>query len=152
MKKLLSILAIALVATTAQAQEGKQTYYGKKFENGRTMDVAQFSDAMKSTDKLANIRVMGTLSQVCQSAGCWVRLQNPNGEDVFVKFKDHFTIPMDLAGASAVVCGTASKKSVSVADQRHFAEDAGKSAEEIAKITEPKDEIRIDATGILIQQ
>ena len=59
---------------------------------------------------------------------------------------------MDLAGASAVVCGTASKKSVSVADQRHFAEDAGKSAEEIAKIKEPKDEIRIDATGILIQQ
>jgi len=152
MKKLLTILAIAFAANTAQAQEGKETYYGKKFETGRTMDVAQFSDAIKNTDKLANIRVKGSISQVCQSAGCWVRLQNPNGGDVFVKFKDHFTIPMDLAGATATVYGTASKKTVSVADQRHFAEDAGKSAEEIAKITQPKDEIRIDATGILIQQ
>lgn len=152
MKKLLTILAIAFAVNTAQAQEGKETYYGKKFETGRTMDVAQFSDAIKNTDKLANIRVKGAISQVCQSAGCWVRLQNPSGGDVFVKFKDHFTIPMDLAGATATVYGTASKKTVSVADQRHFAEDAGKSAEEIAKITQPKDEIRIDATGILIQQ
>ncbi len=152
MKRLFSILAIALIATTAQAQEGKETYYGKKFETGRTMDVAQFTDAIKNTDKLANIRVKGAISQVCQSAGCWIRLQNPTGVDVFVKFKDHFTIPMDLAGATATVYGTASKKTVSVADQRHFAEDAGKSAEEIVKITEPKDEVRIDATGILIQQ
>eukprot|EP01012_Entosiphon_sulcatum_P000268 TRINITY_DN100435_c0_g1_i1.p1 TRINITY_DN100435_c0_g1~~TRINITY_DN100435_c0_g1_i1.p1 ORF type:complete len:153 (-),score=23.10 TRINITY_DN100435_c0_g1_i1:30-488(-) len=152
MKKLLSVLAITLFTTAVYAQEAKETYYGKKFETGRTMDVAQFSEAIKNTDKMANVRVKGTLSQVCQSAGCWVRLKNTNGEDVFVKFKDHFTIPMDLTGATATVYGTASKKTVSVADQRHFAEDAGKSEEEIAKIKEPKDEIRIDATGILIQQ
>lgn len=151
MKKLITIAAALLVTNIAIAQEAQGTFYGQKFEQGRSMDVAQFSQAIKATEKLKDIRVAGTIEQVCQSAGCWVRLKNPNGESIFVKFKDHFTIPKDLAGANVVVYGNASKKTVSVADQKHFAEDAGKSADEIAKITKPKDEVRIDASGILIQ-
>jgi hypothetical protein len=34
---------------------------------------------------------------------------------------------------------------------QHFAEDAGKSQEEITKITEPKVEMRLDATGVIIE-
>lgn len=152
MKRIITIAAALLVTNIAIAQQAQGTYYGKKFEQGRTMDVAQFNEAIGKTEKLKDIRVGGTIEQVCQSAGCWVRLNNPAGESIFVKFKDHFTIPKDLAGATVIVYGNASKKVVSVDDQKHFAEDAGKTADEIAKITTPKDEIRIDASGILIQQ
>jgi hypothetical protein len=37
-----------------------------------------------------------------------------------------------------------------VKELQHYAEDAGKSKEEIAKITEPKKEIVMNAKGILV--
>ena len=41
---------------------------------------------------------------------------------------------------------------VSVADLKHYAEDAGKSEDEIAKITEPKIEYAFEANGVLIKR
>lgn len=49
-----------------------------------------------------------------------------------------------------VVQGTAEKKTTSVEMLKHYAEDAGKTKEEIAAITEPKQEIIIQATGIVV--
>ena len=51
-----------------------------------------------------------------------------------------------------VVEGKAFLKEVSVKDQQHFAEDAGKSAQEIAAITEPKQELAFLANGVLLKQ
>ena len=42
------------------------------------------------------------------------------------------------------------KQETSVKELRHYAEDAGKSKEEIAKITKPKVEIRVLANGIKV--
>ena len=81
-----------------------------------------------------------------------MKLKNENGADVFVKFKDHeFVIPKDRAGRAAIVSGIAKKKTISVDDQKHYAEDAGASEAEIAKITQPKEELRIEATGVMIK-
>ena len=41
---------------------------------------------------------------------------------------------------------------MSVDDQRHYAEDAGKSPEEIAAITEPKRTLSFTSSGVLIPQ
>jgi hypothetical protein len=39
-----------------------------------------------------------------------------------------------------------------VAQLRHYAEDAGKSKEEIAKITEPKIELTFMADGVIVKK
>jgi cyanophycinase-like exopeptidase len=70
---------------------------------------------------------------------------------MMVKMKDHkFTVPVILNGKTIVIDGMAEEKLTSVEQLRHFAEDAGKSKAEIAKITEPKKEILVQAKGILV--
>jgi hypothetical protein len=43
-------------------------------------------------------------------------------------------------------------KTTSVAELQHYAEDAGKSKEEIAKITEPKLELTFVADGVIVKK
>lgn len=59
---------------------------------------------------------------------------------------------MALKGKTVVVEGVSFRKITSVADQKHYAEDAGKSEKEIAAITQPKKEIRIMASGIIVAE
>jgi len=47
--------------------------------------------------------------------------------------------------------GEAQKKVVPVDHLQHYAKDAGKSNEEIAKITEPKEELTFIADGVLVK-
>jgi hypothetical protein len=73
-------------------------------------------------------------------------------EPVFVQFKDYaFFVPKDAAGKEVVIEGVAYRELTTVDDLRHYAKDAGQSEEEIAKITEPKEEIRFMAKGVLIK-
>ncbi len=150
MKKIfVAAMLFTLSLTVANAQNGKN--YGKEFSKEKVMKTPDLIRAMTAAEEIKNVVVFGNISQVCQAEGCWMKLKNPGGEDVFVKFKDHaFLIPKDLAGHTAYVSGTAIRKTISVKEQRHMAEDAGLSEEEINKITEPKSELRIDATGVEI--
>lgn len=156
MKKLLPLLAAACISVASYAQDNG-TYYGKEFKQKTPIEVTELMKMMKGSNgvsltEINDIQVKGTIEEVCQAEGCWIRLKNPVGESIFVKFKNHFTIPKNLAGAPIVIHGVASKKTVSVHEQQHLAEDAGKSKEEIAKITTPKEEYRIDASGIWIEK
>ena len=148
--KIIAASAIALAFTIPSfAQSG--TVYGKKFKTKNAYPATELSSRMGDKEKLENVVVEGEISEVCQAEGCWMKLKNSAGENIFVKFKDHaFLIPKDLAGHKAYVSGTASRKTVSVEDQKHYAEDAGKTDDEIAKITAPKVELRVDATGVII--
>ena len=93
------------------------------------------------------------LSEVCSKAGCWVNIDKGNGETFMVRFKDHFTIPTKTAvGTGAYLHGVAYWDTVSVDLLQHFAEDAGKTPEEIAKITEPKYELGFEADGIVLKK
>jgi Domain of unknown function (DUF4920) len=72
-------------------------------------------------------------------------------EKLLVKFKDYaFFVPKDIAGREVMVEGKAYKEVTSVEELRHYAEDAGKSAEEIAKITEPVTEKKFMASGVVL--
>jgi hypothetical protein len=71
---------------------------------------------------------------------------------MFVQFKDYgFFMPKDLPGKEVVMKGKAYIEETSVEDLKHFAEDEGLSAEEIAKITEPKKELKFMASGVMIK-
>lgn len=154
MKRLFILLVSAgLLAGTnnyVHAQEG--TKYGQEFSSQKAMTVQGLYKAMEKKDKITNVVVEGEVTEVCQAMGCWVKLKNDNGDDVFVKFKDHeFTVPKDIAGKYAYVSGTAMRKKISVKEQRHLAEDAGATKDDIAAIKDSKVEIRIEATGAIIK-
>lgn len=95
--------------------------------------------------------VEGAVIDVCSKKGCWMKLDQGDGESVRVTFKDYaLFMPLDLAGSQVVVRGIARKDTVSVDDLRHYAEDSGKSPEEVAAITEPEIKISFEADGVAI--
>ena len=72
-------------------------------------------------------------------------------EVVFIKFKDYgFFVPKDANGKDAVVRGKLYAAVTSVDELRHYAEDKGASAAEIAAITQPQREIKMMADGVII--
>ncbi len=115
------------------------------------MDYATFVKTVEAKGSIETV-VAGTVLEVCQKKGCWMTLQALEGaENLSVRFKDYgFFMPKTLSGSRVLVEGTAKRTEVSVADLRHYAEDAGKTAAEIAAITEPEVEIELTATGVRV--
>ena len=73
--------------------------------------------------------------------------------ETMVRFKDYgFFMPLDSKDREVIVEGKAFVTEVSVDDLRHYAEDAGKSTEEIAKIITQKKEFAFEANGVLIKK
>ena len=98
----------------------------------------------------ADVKVKGKVVEVCKAEGCWIRMETASGP-MLIKMKDHaFMVPLAMNGKTIVADGTATFKETSVEMLKHYAEDAGKSKEEIAAIKEPKKEIILQAKGILV--
>lgn len=153
MKKMMFTAAALFVAAIAMAQAPKSAEKGVTYGAGTTAENAISINELdnKIEDNKFSGKVTGKVVEVCQEKGCWMKLEKANGEKLMVKFKDYaFFMPKDLVGKEVVLEGEASVKEVSVKQQRHYAEDAGKSKEEIKKITEPKREMLFMAKGVLV--
>ena len=99
-----------------------------------------------------NSKMIAKVTNVCQAKGCWMTLNLEDGNEVMVKFKDYgFFMPKDITGKEVIVNGKAYVNEVSVDEQRHYAEDAGKTPEDIASITEPKKTYSFEADGVLVK-
>ena len=153
MKKLLLSLTFCAFSICAFAQE-TQSLNGKSFGTGVVagdiLPIAKMESAMgdKST---ADLKVTGEVIAVCKKKGCWMTLKMPSGEPIRVTFKDYaFFMPMDIVGKKVALDGIAKKQTISVETLRHYAEDAHQSAEEVAKITDPKKELAFEAKGVVI--
>ncbi len=117
-----------------------------------TNDFASEYNNLKVGDSVT-VKAKAKVNSVCQAKGCWMRLDLEDGNEVMVKFKDYgFFMPKDIAGKEVIVNGNAFVTIVPVEELRHYAEDAGKSAEEIAAITEPKKTLSFQANGVLIPE
>lgn len=101
-----------------------------------------------------NVIMRAKVSDVCQAKGCWMNIVDPSGataDEIFVQFQDYgFFMPKDIAGREVIVQGKAYKQETTVEELKHYAEDAGKTAEEIAAITEPVMEKKFMATGVVL--
>jgi hypothetical protein len=96
-------------------------------------------------------KMKGKIIEVCSSKGCWMKLDMGNENQVMVKFKDYgFFMPLEAEG-DVVINGKAFVTETPVDELRHYAEDAGKSKEEIEAITKPKLEYRFEADGVLLK-
>lgn len=146
----------ASISATPAPQANDPQGDGKHFGETITADGAvSYSALLQSLERRDSMdaKVTGTVAAVCQAKGCWIRItpESSNQPEMVVKFKDYaFFLPKDIAGRKVVLQGIAYREVTSVEELRHYAEDDGKSAEEIAKITQPKEELKFMAAGVLL--
>jgi len=137
------------------AVEDGKTFYGEKITADGAITYDQLLEKLETTDSVTNVKVTGLIDGVCQAKGCWMNIvstSDKSKESMFVKFKDYgFFMPLDASGSTATMEGKAYKEETSVEELRHYAEDEGKSAEEIAAITEPITELKFMASGVILQ-
>lgn len=156
MKKLILIASLVLGAMAAQAQDRPSSVpgqtYGEKINEKGAVDIKKLPKMIKESENgKVQTKIKAKVVDVCTKKGCWINLDLGNDETVFVKMKDYaFFLPEDVVGKTIVLEGEAFEKVTSVNELKHYAEDAGKSKEEIEKITEPQKSIRFMASGIVI--
>jgi len=152
-KALILSFAISIIAINTFAQDGKTTpptSFGEGVKPGKKYPVEKMEAAM-GDKKTADLQITGEVVEVCKKKGCWMTLKMPDGEGVRVTFKDYaFFMPKDIVGKRVALDGIAKKQTISAETLRHYAEDAHQSAEEVAKITEPKKELAFEAKGVVI--
>src|SRR5690606_19423081 len=157
MKKLVSLFAFVLAMTvTVFAQQNIQpakpgVNYGKTITAQNAISVKKLEQSLKA-DKEFTGKIEGEVVGVCKKKGCFLTLKREGQEEpIMVRFKDYgYFVPTDIVGKTVVLEGKAKIKELSVKQLQHNAEDAGKSADEIAKITQPKTDINIVADGVLV--
>jgi len=137
--------------TKANTTEGDGKHFGETVTADNAMEFDALLAKMNEADSV-QAKVKAKVTEVCQMKGCWMNITSEGkNEEVFVQFKDYgFFMPKDIAGRQVIMEGYAFREMTSVEDLRHFAEDEGKSAEEVAAITEPKEELKFLASGVLL--
>ena len=127
-----------------------QDYYGEIIT---TENIVNYSEAKKLVADQGKIstKIQGTILETCAKKGCWIRLKADN-DTLFVRFKDYgFFVPTSgVEGKTAILQGEATYETLEVEQVRHYAEDAGKSKEEIELITEPEYIFSFTASGVII--
>ena len=150
MKKL--IVAVILTSTLFVCKNAiGQNSYGSKIDEKGAVSVSELVTKMEGKDEM-QAKVEGKVNNVCQAKGCWMTLDKGDGTTMRVTFKDYgFFVPKNISGKTVVINGKAYVDVTSVDELKHYAEDAGKSKEEIAKITEPEKALAFEADGVIVK-
>ena len=154
MKYVFSLLLALSTMIIVNAQDPESAKpgvtYGKYSEEG-VKPISVNDVEKKMTDNKFDGKIQGKVVEVCQAMGCWAKVQKDDGTTVMIKVKDHeFAMPKDIVGKTIVVEGKAELKETSVAMLKHYAEDAGKSKEEVDKIKDPKKEVIMMIKGVKV--
>jgi hypothetical protein len=149
---ILSLLVTIFTSLAVYAQSDEApSYFGEKIDAENANDVTELPEMMADQNELT-AKVKGTVQAVCQAKGCWMDIDLGNGEVMKVKFKDYgFFVPKDIAGSNVVMEGIARREMVDVETLQHYAEDAGKSEEEVAAIKDPEEKYTFEAIGVIVQ-
>lgn len=152
MKSTFTVIVSILIASSFSYGQ-KFDHYGEKLSDAKPQSANEFLSKMKNVDS-AKVKIKAEINETCRMKGCWMTLDLGNDQEMRVTFKDYgFFVPKKgVDGRKAIVEGIAKKSTTDVATLQHYAKDAGKSEEEIAAITEPKDEITFVATGVAIEE
>ena len=169
MKLIVRFFSVAILFLTAcKTNKKSQEDHNKPEEIALSFDTfgnkISEKDALSSLEMLSkfnslqvedtlNMKFSSRIKEVCSKKGCWMKLGLSSEIETMVRFKDYgFFIPLDSKDREVIIEGKAYVTEVSVDDLKHYAEDAGKSAEEISKITLPKKEFVFEANGVLMKK
>jgi len=163
----LSVVALLLFAACKKEKAANETRQEVKneivafdsFGAKITKDAALNSDEMlvkftnlKVGDTI-NVKFASKIKEVCSKKGCWMKLPLDDTAETMVRFKDYgFFMPLDSKDREVILEGKAFVQETSVKELQHYAEDAGKTKEEIAKITTSKKEFVFEANGVLMKK
>lgn len=148
-------LAFGLMATflLACTPATEYNYFGEQIDVVTTHSYQEVYDAAQK-GAVDHVVIKGEITQTCAKKGCWMDVKMPEGDTVMVRFKDYgFFVPKEGAeGLETIIRGNAKMDTISVDMLRHYAEDAGKSEEEIMAITDPRFVLEFIADGVLIEK
>ena len=151
-----AIAGLALVSVGCQANPKSSGYarYGAAVDTGAAVSLAE---AVARIDQYAgkSVCVKAKIDDVCKGRGCWMLLAD-GGHRVRVRFgttepcTGAFLVPRNSAGREAYAYGVLKKDAIPEDLARHYAEDEGKSKDEIAKIVGPQPAVTMIASGVMI--
>lgn len=146
-------MALFAIVTNAQPPAGDAKpgdFYGEKITADGAMNIADIP-AKLAKDESFDGKIKAKIVEVCPKKGCWLKLQVNDSTTALVKMKDYgFFLPVAAKGKTVVIDGETKMKTTSVAELKHYAEDAKKPKDEIDAITKPEKEIRVMAKGIVV--
>ena len=149
---LLSIFTLLFACKTEHKKELSYLSFGGEISNKELLSNDQVVETYKNlkVGDTINMKFSANVNEVCQAKGCWMLL-DIGTEEAMVKFKDYgFFMPKNIVNKEVIVNGKAFISEISVDEQRHYAEDSGKSDDEIAKIIEVKKTLSLEADGVLL--
>lgn len=155
MKKIILVCVVALFAAIVNAQppagDAKPgEWYGEKITTDDAINIADIPPKLETAESL-DTKIKAKIIEVCPNKGCWLKLQVNDSTTAMVKMKDYgFFLPLAAKGKTVVIDGEVKMKTTSVAELKHYAEDAKKTKEEIDAITKPQREMRLTAKGIVV--
>ena len=143
----------SVVTSSAQAKGGigLEVYGDSSMTADDAIEIGDLLAYMEGKDSV-NVKLRGVINACCQKKVCWMDMDLTEDQSMTVRFKDYgFFVPMNSAGRTAVIEGVAKVDTQGVDWLRHKAEDAGRSEEEIAAITEPIVSVTFMADGVILE-
>jgi hypothetical protein len=152
MKKFYLLILVSFATLTMYAQikpAEKGVVYGVVTDGGSAIEAHQVKDNLVK-DQFEG-KITAKVVEVCKAEGCWIKVERKDGTPMMVRAKDHaFVMPENIVGKTVVIEGVATIKEISEDVRKHYAEDAGKSKEEIAKIKGPEKDVQFAAKGVKV--
>ena len=152
MKSLIKIFIIFFFSIFSFSQnDNNYERYGELFETSEIINYELERDNFLNSS--SKVKIEGEILSSCPMKGCWMKI-SVEKDTVLVRFKDYgFFVPKNgIEGKSTIINGKLSVDTLSIAQLQHYAEDAGKSKEEIALISKPEITISFLADGVLIKE
>ncbi|GGE37032.1 DUF4920 domain-containing protein [Psychroflexus planctonicus] len=169
MKNLFLVLILSIIVSCETAEKKDDQKTNPTEELTKKVPYASFGAQIEEKDAYSSerlnelylgmevgdtvdVKFASKVNSVCKKKGCWMKLELAEDKETMVRFKDYgFFVPKNSEGRDVIVEGFAFLDETSVDDLKHYAEDEGKSKEEIEAITEPKITYSFTATGVLVQ-
>lgn len=151
MPRTLLVLLPLLVLSACSALAPRSATFGTPVTD-TTLEQVELARVLADPEQFTGrpIEIRGEVVDVCQRRGCWLRMAPTGSEDtdgVFVKFtcpiEGERLIPMAALGQPVMVEGTLIVETISEAQRRHYASDAGATSAEIEKIVGSTTQVRI---------
>lgn len=157
MRQLAVLGCVSVLAGLAGCQQGRFHDYATFGEAVPAAEAVPLAQVVSHLDQYEGktVNVTATIAEVCANRGCWMTL-NDGPHQVRVRFTaserctDGFLVPRNASGHQAYVRGVVQRDTISQDEARHYAEDAGKSSDEIARIVGDQQGLTMLASGVMI--
>lgn len=153
MKRVILVVLVFMMMACKQEKKVNYKSFGAEITDAGVISKEEMNKKFKNlkVGDTLEVKFVSKINNVCKKKGCWMEL-DLGEEESMVRFKDYgFFMPLNSDNREVIVRGKAYVTETSVKELQHYAEDAGKTDEEIALITEPEFTYAFLADGVLMK-